>query len=818
MLLDQVTGERAVITQVLGRQESPRKECFLVSGPPGCGISWTLNQMGIEWERRGGVALKATGAAVTPPRTLLPWLTMASPARGTLARWEILKGGAAEASKAIPVIGEAASYLVNEVLNYRRKKLARQTQVLGEKEQDLLFVIETAAHGKRLLLLIDQLSNWDDESWGLLELIISPLIQDFYSSLRNVLIVMGSGEDTLPRSRILVEKLPFVECRLQRLQRENLSVALEAFDFPMLGNQEMGLLYEATGGRLDLLNDFGSLSRDLGVTGLVGEGSALYGRLIERRLRALKGDVAALEGLLTAASFLGNSFSPEEACCLTGYGGEELQAILRLAEDERLLGITDGYVSFHSVAMQQYFRSSRIGDPGKYHRKFAECLRQLRPGDYETRCQHLLLAGETNNALVCHCLASLDARRRRRALPEPKQLRSANDWHEFASYLESMFAAYAAYDRDAVQECLSILESIEAFLPDALVAERDYLEAQIRLKSHRVSDFERAVVSLERWLSLEVVEPEIWSRVAQALIVGLTETDRNQEASELEEALTKYYGARRTLDPWALYGLNCLRRRSECLHHLVPARNRLQNALAYFGPATAGTLPRHPLQYYYTLTNLVSNLIASGSFAEATVRGAELKGLVQGHFSFNWPALEVPANNSVLAGYLAGVLPLSAATDLLRQIDERRNEGGDQMLIHNNLAVLLIHGGELEKAQQILTAVQDQLGEKSDSDAYHRYFVTNNLAGLFALAGEQSKATQMIADAGQDLNRLYPAIRETLMRRHAMMPEALVAAPSVGAEKFDSFLKDHFSPQMGPQWAFYGRGFLLSDIQFWAAD
>jgi hypothetical protein len=51
-----------------------------------------------------------------------------------------------------------------------------------------------------------------------------------------------------------------------------------------------------------------------------------------------------------------------------------------------------------------------------------------------------------------------------------------------------------------------------------------------------------------------------------------------------------------------------------------------------------------------------------------------------------------------------------------------------------------------------------------------------------------------------------------------MMPEAYKKAQGIGTEKFDSFLKDLYGPQIGPQWKFYGRGFLLSDIQFWASD
>ena len=225
---------------------------------------------------------------------------------------------------------------------------------------------------------------------------------------------------------------------------------------------------------------------------------------------------------------------------------------------------------------------------------------------------------------------------------------------------------------------------------------------------------------------------------------------------------------------------------------------------------------RHPLEYYYTLTNLISNLIASGSFAEAAVRSSELKALVESHSSFHWPSLEVVANNSVLAGYLAGILSLTTATNLMREIDERRDGIGDQFLIQNNFAVFLIHGGELIQAKEILTAALDKLGETAD--AYHRYFISNNLAGLLALAGDLDAASKMLIDAGRDLTHMPLGIRETLVRRHAMMPESIALATELGPAKFDSFLVDHHEIQVGPQWAFYGRGFLMSDIQFWASE
>jgi len=627
-LLEEVTGQSSLIAHVIARQRCNRKEATIVFGAPGCGVSWSLTKAGMEWEQHGGIALKATGAAIGPSRPLLPWLTMFSPSRSSLARWDILRKGVVEASKAIPVIGDVAKYFANEILNRRRRKIARQAQMLDEKEQDLLFVIETAAQKKRLLLTIDHISTWDDQSWNLLQLMASSLLHDFYPSLTNAFILIGASEELLPRCRSLLQKIPTQELELNRLKREQLSIATTSFGFPKFKPVEYNLLYEATGGRLDLLHDLAGIWHNAPETTPIVEANTLYGKMIERRIASLRGDLVALERLLSCGSFLGYRFSPEEASCLAGYTAGELTETLRIAERENLLKAAEGIISFPSLAMQQYFWSSRIGDPATYHQKFAQCLRQLRPGDYRARCEHHLLAGEETDGLVYYCLARLDARRRRLPPPPVEGVRGLERWSEFDSYLTVMLKAYDACDRNAIEESLESLDSIENLLPRPLIAERDCLGAQACLKSHRISDFERAVTLLVAWLELAREEGEIWSRIARTLMIAFIETSRHDEARKIEEMLTKYYAARAQLDPWALYGLNCLRRSSECVHRLVPAQNRLRNAVAFFGPDSAETIPRHPLQYYYTLNNLVSNLIASGSFFEASVRASDLRTII----------------------------------------------------------------------------------------------------------------------------------------------------------------------------------------------
>ncbi|MDP3072288.1 MAG: hypothetical protein Q8N18_18500 [Opitutaceae bacterium] len=816
--LQEANGQQAPLSRLLEQQRSHQKEVVLVTGPHGSGVSWTLVQAGIAWEDGGGVALLARGAALATQRKFFPWLTLAAPGKDSLTRWDILKGGATRAAESVPVVGKVTGYLVGELINYRKKRLAQMSTVLDEKEQDLLFVIQTAAERKRLLLIADHVEDWDNESWTLLGLILSPHLHEFYPALKDVLVLIGARDEPNPRLRALIEKIPVTEFRIRSLERSHLPAALSTFGFPALTAAESDSLFVATAGRLDLLHDFGAHLLKSGPECQDRLGTDLYAQMIGRRLLSVKTGLRELEELLGAASFLGVSFLLDDVRCLTGRDAADLLALFRQAEEERLLKATGEMGSFSSEALHRYFQATRSGDNIAYHAKFAECLRLMRPGDYQARWLHLLAADKMDEALACYALAAVESRRQQKPAPEPGKLTEATGWSDINQYLATMRAAYDHHDNDRLAESLALLETIEGFLPEVLVAERDYLEAQLRLKSHLVADFERAVAVLTPWQNLKDREPELWSRIAQNLIVAQTQTGDDEAALQLEEAITKHYWTRRKVDPWALYGLNCLRRRAECLHHFPAARNRLESALAYFGPRIPESLPRHPLQYYYTLTNLVANLVASGLFDAAIERAQELERVVQTHSMFPWPALEVAANNSVLAGYLEGSLPLAGAVELMQQINDGRTDVGDRILILNNLAVLLVHSGRTDQARESLETAWTKLGDEGNSDDYHRYFVGSNLAGLLALAGEKERSARLLSSVRPGLDGLSRSIRETLLRRHELMSGAFARGEELDPITFDSYLRDKHPPQLGPQWSFYGRGFLFTDIQFWSAD
>src|ERR1700680_3392463 len=129
--LELLNGQQGVIDATLACRSICRKEVIVAVGLPGVGVTWTLDRSAEAWQSSSGASLQARGEGFATERKLFPWLTLALPGAKNLARFAILKGGVAQSSRAIPVVGAVTSYIVEELLDHRRKRLAREAVVLG---------------------------------------------------------------------------------------------------------------------------------------------------------------------------------------------------------------------------------------------------------------------------------------------------------------------------------------------------------------------------------------------------------------------------------------------------------------------------------------------------------------------------------------------------------------------------------------------------------------------------------------------------------------------------------------------------------------
>ncbi|MFA5862144.1 MAG: hypothetical protein WDA16_10665 [Candidatus Thermoplasmatota archaeon] len=384
------------------------------------------------------------------------------------------------------------------------------------------------------------------------------------------------------------------------------------------------------------------------------------------------------------------------------------------------------------------------------------------------------------------------------------------------AYLDKMKVAQDAYSRRDIDAVLRALETIESFLPDVLIAERDHLHAQALLKLHNVTSYDAAEKILARWDRLKAREAELWARMAQARLVALTELDRIDDARHIEAELSASFFARRSIDPAALAAYHTLCRRAASLHELPTSNAMLAKASDYFGPLTHGAVPRNRIQYYYALNNHVANLLASGSFDEARAEALTLEELLRAFPAMTWPCVEIAATNAVLAGYLTSNLTAQDAHASMKTIVGAAVGGGDMILMRVNLAVFAILAGELASAEHMLFDLERETAHAT-TDSYHRYFVTANRASLAHVLGKQSESQLASDEARRCIGDIYPPIRRVLAARQDTLDAAFANPATISVSELNASVRS-IPPQVGPEWNFFGRAFLFSDIQFWSAD
>jgi hypothetical protein len=153
--LEEINGQQPAIDQILTLRAQVLKRIVFVVGPPGAGTTWTLESCAKAWEEEGNVAVSAKGEAFASDRRLFPWLTMCHLGSMRLARIEVLKETVAQSSRAVPVVGSVTSYLVQEVLNHEKHRLARQAlyhrYFLGSNAAALLALSGDVAGARNML-------------------------------------------------------------------------------------------------------------------------------------------------------------------------------------------------------------------------------------------------------------------------------------------------------------------------------------------------------------------------------------------------------------------------------------------------------------------------------------------------------------------------------------------------------------------------------------------------------------------------------------------------------------------------------------------
>lgn len=130
---------------------------------------------------------------------------------------------------------------------------------------------------------------------------------------------------------------------------------------------------------------------------------------------------------------------------------------------------------------------------------------------------------------------------------------------------------------------------------------------------------------------------------------------------------------------------------------------------------------------------------------------------------------------------------------------------------------MFIHLNDFKKAIFLLNKAINILEERKNEDNYYEYFLKINFITLNYFLGHKKNLKKKLNDLFNKIPCLPDSDKELLLYRHKAIEKTLLSAEIKSPDDYwDNFLMKKDTMGLGKAWRFWGRGFLLSDLQFWS--
>jgi hypothetical protein len=833
--LTELLGQGSIIDSILEKfNEKPiESKVVLLRGDSGTGKSFIAKRLMKEWNETNNEkkSLLFEGDISQKERAFYPMNIGLIKAKEDLLKIGIIKKGASELVKGLPFAGDFVSFLLDRLTEKKSYKEKNKLSFMRPEEHEILLSMNSFYRGSELLLIADNFHWWDESSIDLLKLLLTRKINEVFSFLKRlkVLVVVTDDQIKLP-DQSLEEFLKTYEVTTiytHKIKRDDFKKVLSYFEITKLGSQKENLIYCLTNGHLEIIKNLTQFAasedlnaRDFNIYDKNQNANEAYQQFLEKtfalRLQQLGADAEQIINLLEYASIIGLHFNFEEVLCLTKEKEEKLKYIIEKAKEGNLLKNDSIQTSFSHDIIREFFLCRIKNKKSLYYKSFAHCLAILRPAAYFQRANLLFEAGDIKESLNVYILGYLKCIRDGYIIPH--QVKSRID--EFGKNLDvikffySIREAYSYFYDGLYDKAKGIIIEIEDIYPEILLAEKYYLLSLCLPKNLNKQDLIESRNCIQNWESLKNTESELWVRIMLTLISRHAHLNEYDTASAIERKVMVFLSERIHFDPFAEYGINVLRRKASILHISEIACKRTETSLKYFGKSEVADICSYPLQYYMALANHSGNLTAYGEFDDGYSFAQHAVLFKNSYPEISFPRIEVPINNLIISGYLSHKMPASQCLQLYESLFSNLEYVEGRILLRNNYIILKALNGELDNALTLIDQLHNLLTSTTREDNYYEYFVGINRFVIHFLNGKKNTAKKII----EELQHKIPQIpdKHFLQRRHEIL-EAIYRKSKISDPlEWNNCLFEKYPQELGQSWRFFGNGFLFTDMQFWS--
>ena len=726
--------------------------------------------------------------------------------------WETIKSSVIASLHTIPVVGTTAAELVKIAIAAQNTKYV---SLLTADQREILQDFQECSDNKHLIIIIDDVNLLDVESVDLIIKFMLPEVKEAYTFTQNVsiLFIENTDSDCTVNSCYYEKLKPCKKFELPRINKGQFLQALKSFGLQnSIEPSLLGAIYSVSGGHLGIAKYLAELlnGTEFDISMNCNEAS-LMADVLSRRIVAKKGG-ESLRRLICVAACAGSSFAEKEICY--AFMDSDLFAkTLEIALHEEIFSSKDSLISFSHRLMRNAAEKLCSPESKAMHAKLGECVKLLRPGDYDTRLRHARLSGNVSEAQELSFVLTIQSIRGEGATPHV-----VNDLGVFANIIEDIREVYNLMDVGKYQRALNIIMKHYTGEYNITQGEIVILISLNQIKLRTVDKYRAAAGLLEHWIEYKD-EPELWQRMMSILITAWTGSGEDEKAAKLYAKLS--CDLTQFKDDYYKNRLEALNRKADMLLTSEIAVKHIQRSVLWFAPAKGARIPRNTFEYTAGLINLSGAHYSLGQFAIAKNFAADAihwisqlrnKGM---HTAEPYKAI----NNYIISAFRSGSeTPLSALSAVKTAIDEDISSGNlDRVLIKINYGALLLLSDKLNDALDILTTVWNYILDE-DLDKYYALYAGSNLAVSLALDGNQNQAREILKQVEPYISIAIPKwYQHAHKKRHSIMTKAIDDDLLISAKSFDELPATVRTPNHDQDpWGAIGRGLLFSDIQVWS--
>jgi hypothetical protein len=558
--------------------------------------------------------------------------------------------------------------------------------------------------------------------------------------------------------------------------------------------------------------------------------------LLEKRISQMPESQQQVCRTLECVSIINSHFTEKEAAFLLSR--EPLYAEKNLDEAVKMYLVRKRQAyDFPNQEIQRFFEEKLNIEKKYLHHKFAQYLQIYHPDDFLGRAHHLFLSddvGDEDNAKNAAYFLAIEIMRRREITDGDDEAYLQNRLKEITDALPDIFrkrvlVCISAYfegilllNRCNYNEAIMKLSEVqyvyasEAFYVDVM---RQKLLSMVQLADdlHSIktlADHIYDIVSSEKF-----VEDEIWCKTALLLIEVYGNRHVRQDRfdslkSGFEARVRKHIklGSFRAL--YAKY--TC---KSSLFFNSMVATKLTEDSCEYFRTYN------NPLSLYFSLCNNAANRIICGEYDIADKRLRECENIIEDNPNIQFPGTYKVFNNKIIKSFLQSegkLLDFSsrdrntilhAAETAIVELEQLISKQGYEVshVIEFNLLGMYMLCGKNEKANELFLRFEMQYKKL---DIFYKYYFHSAGCTRNILDGRFEEAYIHL----ESMDRLHVVLlanfTKILDKRSQILGQLISERYSGDAFDLNYELIKKGIKVQDPSASFWGRGFLLSDLQF----